>query len=104
MVSADARKPPPAVQGTGSQNDRLGGTIVQANNLSQTKPQANLHKRRLRHPLADRGADLYETPAVAVHALRRAEMLPLRIWEPAAAPAQSCACYAPPATMLSPPT
>jgi hypothetical protein len=37
-----------------------------------------------RHPLTDRGADLYETPAAAVRALLRAESLPRRIWEPAA--------------------
>jgi hypothetical protein len=37
-----------------------------------------------RHPLAERGLDLYETPAVAVEALLRVEKLPQRIWEPAA--------------------
>jgi hypothetical protein len=37
-----------------------------------------------RHPLAERGLDLYQTPAVAVHALLRVENLPHRIWEPAA--------------------
>lgn len=37
-----------------------------------------------RHALADRGNDLYETPAVAIQALMRAEKLPRRIWEPAA--------------------
>jgi hypothetical protein len=36
-----------------------------------------------RHSLAERGEDLYETPAVAVHALMRVERLPKRIWEPA---------------------
>jgi hypothetical protein len=36
-----------------------------------------------RHSLAERGLDLYETPAVAVHALLRVESLPRRIWEPA---------------------
>jgi hypothetical protein len=36
-----------------------------------------------RHPLAERGLDLYETPAVAVEALLRVERLPHRIWEPA---------------------
>ena len=36
------------------------------------------------HPHADRGADLYSTPAVAVEALMRTEVLPHRIWEPAA--------------------
>ena len=36
-----------------------------------------------RHPLKDRGADLYETPPEATHALLRAEKLPKRIWEPA---------------------
>jgi hypothetical protein len=33
---------------------------------------------------AERGHDLYETPAVAVEALLRTEQLPYRIWEPAA--------------------
>lgn len=37
-----------------------------------------------RHPLAERGNDLYGTPAVATQALLRAEILPHRIWEPAA--------------------
>jgi hypothetical protein len=37
-----------------------------------------------RAPLADRGDDLYETPAVAVEALLRAEQLPHHLWEPAA--------------------
>jgi hypothetical protein len=37
-----------------------------------------------RHALADRGADLYETPRCAVEALLRAEQLPHWIWEPAA--------------------
>src|SRR5262252_2159476 len=36
-----------------------------------------------RHPLRERGLDLYETPAVAVEALLRVERLPHRIWEPA---------------------
>jgi hypothetical protein len=35
-------------------------------------------------PLAERGDDLYETPACAVEALLRVEKLPHRIWEPAA--------------------
>jgi hypothetical protein len=37
-----------------------------------------------RHPLSERGLDLYETPGVAVEALLRIENLPRRIWEPAA--------------------
>jgi hypothetical protein len=37
-----------------------------------------------RHPLAERGLDLYETPAVAVEALLRAEQIPHCVWEPAA--------------------
>jgi hypothetical protein len=36
-----------------------------------------------RHPLNERGDDLYETPPVAVEALLRVEQLPHRIWEPA---------------------
>jgi len=39
-----------------------------------------------RHTLAERGEDLYETPAVAVEALLRVEKLPYRIWEPACGP------------------
>jgi hypothetical protein len=39
---------------------------------------------RLRHPNAERGADLYETPAGAVQALLQAEAIPQHIWEPAA--------------------
>jgi hypothetical protein len=37
-----------------------------------------------RHPLVERGLDLYETPGVAVEALLRVERLPHCIWEPAA--------------------
>jgi hypothetical protein len=37
-----------------------------------------------RHPLAERGLDLYETPAAAVEAVLRAEPVPLGVWEPAA--------------------
>src|SRR5262245_38825949 len=38
----------------------------------------------LRAPLAERGDDLYETPAVATRALLQVEPLPHRLWEPAA--------------------
>ena len=34
-----------------------------------------------RHPHAERGLDLYETPSVAVEALLRVEKIPHRIWE-----------------------
>lgn len=37
-----------------------------------------------RHTLAERGHDLYETPAVATLALLRVERLPHWLWEPAA--------------------
>lgn len=37
-----------------------------------------------RHTHAERGHDLYETPAVATESLLRVERLPHRIWEPAA--------------------
>jgi len=36
-----------------------------------------------RHPLAERGDDLYETPPVAVEALLRVDRIPRRVWEPA---------------------
>lgn len=36
-----------------------------------------------RSPLAERGHDLYETPACAIEALLRVEPLPHQIWEPA---------------------
>jgi hypothetical protein len=39
-----------------------------------------------RHPLAERGNDLYETPAVAVEALLRVERLPHRLWDPCCGP------------------
>lgn len=39
-----------------------------------------------RHPLSERGHDLYETPPVAVEALLRAERIPTRVWEPACGP------------------
>ena len=37
-----------------------------------------------RHPHSERGADCYETPAVAVEALLKVEQLPTYIWEPCA--------------------
>jgi hypothetical protein len=37
-----------------------------------------------RASFAERGLDLYETPAVAVEALLRVEQIPHQIWEPAA--------------------
>src|ERR1700747_3345882 len=37
-----------------------------------------------RHPHAERGLDLYETPVVAVEALLRVEKIPRAVWEPAA--------------------
>jgi hypothetical protein len=37
-----------------------------------------------RHTHAERGWDLYETPAVATQALLRVETLPKLVWEPAA--------------------
>jgi hypothetical protein len=37
-----------------------------------------------RHPLAERGLDLYQTPAVAVKALLRAERIPHSVLEPCA--------------------
>jgi len=39
-----------------------------------------------RHSLSARGADLYETPAGAVHALLGVEQLPQSTWEPACGP------------------
>ena len=38
------------------------------------------------HPHIERGADLYETPPVAVEALMNVERLPKVIWEPACGP------------------
>ena len=40
----------------------------------------------IRHSLSDRGNDCYETPPQAVHALLRAEEIPLVVWEPACGP------------------
>jgi hypothetical protein len=45
---------------------------------------AGLSTGNAKHALAVRKDDLYESPAVAVHALMRAECLPTKIWEPAA--------------------
>jgi hypothetical protein len=39
-----------------------------------------------RHPLSERGNDLYESPAVAVEALLRVERLPYRLWDPCCGP------------------
>jgi hypothetical protein len=43
-----------------------------------------------RHPPADRGADLYETPGCAMEALLRVEQSPHWLWEPAAARGAVC--------------
>ena len=40
----------------------------------------------LRHPHADRGHDLYETPPPAVHALQERENLPPWLWDPCCGP------------------
>jgi hypothetical protein len=48
-----------------------------------SSPQTSRQSLNGRHALADRGDDLYETPACAVEALLRVERLPLRLWEPA---------------------
>lgn len=47
---------------------------------------ASLSTGNSKAALVDRGNDLYETPAVAVEALLRAENLPHCIWEPACGP------------------
>lgn len=39
-----------------------------------------------RHSLSERGADLYETPPPAVHALLKVEPVPFTLWEPACGP------------------
>lgn len=44
------------------------------------------HRENKAHALAERGHDLYETPAAAVRALMAVEWLPRRIWEPACGP------------------
>jgi hypothetical protein len=44
------------------------------------------HAQNRRHALTERGDDLYETPAVAVHALLKVEQLPPHVWEPACGP------------------
>lgn len=38
------------------------------------------------HAISERGDDLYETPAVAVHALLSVEQVPATVWEPACGP------------------
>jgi hypothetical protein len=43
-----------------------------------------LNQRSSRHPVAETGHQLYETPACAIQALLLYEPLPFRIWEPAA--------------------
>lgn len=40
----------------------------------------------IRHSLAERGADLYETPHVAVKALLAYESIPFTVWEPCCGP------------------
>jgi hypothetical protein len=50
------------------------------------RDQAGADVMLQRHPHADRGNDLYETPPEAVRALMRVEPLPHKIWEPACGP------------------
>ena len=40
----------------------------------------------VRHPHAERGNDVYETPVCAVAAVERAEQLPHRLWDPGCGP------------------
>ncbi len=47
---------------------------------------SGLNTGNAKYALADRGNDLYETPAVAVEALLRSEPLPPVLWEPACGP------------------
>lgn len=47
---------------------------------------AGLNTGNAKAALVERGDDLYETPAEAVHALLQAETLPEVIWEPACGP------------------
>jgi hypothetical protein len=51
--------------------------------MSSTATRALVTQSR-RHPLADRGHDLYETAPEITRALLEVEPLPLHIWEPAA--------------------
>jgi hypothetical protein len=51
--------------------------------ISSPSPARSL-SRSLRHTLAERQNDLYETPAAAIEALLRVERLPPCVWEPAA--------------------
>jgi hypothetical protein len=46
----------------------------------------NLATGSKKHPLTERGADLYETPKPAIHALLKVEVVPQCVWEPAAGP------------------
>ena len=46
----------------------------------------NLTTGNKKHPLKVRGADLYQTPPEAVHALLKIEPIPLTLWEPACGP------------------
>jgi hypothetical protein len=56
-----------------------------------------------RHRHAERGADLYETPAVAVDALLRVERrLPHRVWEPACGLGMYCREHRPAPNTISP--
>ena len=47
-------------------------------------PMLDMSSQSRRHPLAERGLDLYETPTVAVEAVLRVEPVPLGVWEPSA--------------------
>jgi hypothetical protein len=64
-------------------HDEISGRPATAAPYSRARHKKNAPSRA---PLKDRGADLYETPAVAVEALLRVEKLPVAIWEPACGP------------------
>src|SRR5262249_58723087 len=58
-------------------------TRSRSSESSTSRPMLDMSSQSRRHSLAERGLDLYETPAVAVEALLRAERLPRQIWKPA---------------------
>jgi hypothetical protein len=80
-----ARRPATAIGEPSGSSEQLGRKLE-----PQAKPPRP-YKQRLshrtgqgKHPLADRGHDMYLTQPLAVTALLRVERLPRGIWEPAA--------------------
>jgi hypothetical protein len=78
----------PAVCRHGERNVHFARVAASPRKVSADFGEGNvmldMSSQSRRHPLAERGRDLYETPSVGTEALLRVEQIPHRVWESAA--------------------